>query len=96
MELIIEIIFELYLELYLELMLFIVPGEGKTSKKHRNLAILIALTVLFVTLALLVWGCILVSDHNNYFGFIPILVAIAISAAQIVAGFILHNKNTKC
>ena len=87
-----ELIFEFFFELYLELMLFIVPDEGKTSKKHRNIAILLALTVLFLTLALFIWGCVLVCDYGNYFGFIPIIIATAISVTQIVLGFIFHNK----
>lgn len=87
-----EMIFEFFFELYLELMLQIVPDEEKTSVKHRTMAVLIALMVLFVTLALFVWGCILVSDHNNYYGCIPIVISVVISLTQIVAGFILHNK----
>ena len=87
-----ELIFEIFFELYLELMLYIVPDMGTTSKKHRRTAALIAITVLLVTLALLVWGCVLVCDHSNYFGFIPIIIAAAISVTQIVLGFIFHNK----
>ncbi len=90
-----EIIFEIIFELYLELMMYIVPDEGKTSKKHRKKAALIATAVLLGVLALFIWGCILVCDYNNYFGFIPIMIAIAISIAQIIAGFILHDKKSK-
>lgn len=88
-----ELIFEFFFELYLELMLYIVPDMGVTSKKHRRTAALIALTVLFITLALFVWGCILVCDDSNYFGFIPIVIAIVISVIQIVLGFVFHNRN---
>jgi hypothetical protein len=87
-----ELIFEFFFELYLELMLYIVPDMGVTSKKHRRTAALIAVTVLLVTLAMFIWGCVLVCDYGNYFGFIPIIIATAISVTQIVLGFIFHNK----
>lgn len=90
-----EFLFEFIFELYLELMMFIVPEEKTTSKKYRTFVILVAMAVLLGVFALFIWGCVLISDYNNYFGFIPIMIAIVISMIQIIAGFILHDKKSK-
>ena len=76
-------------------MMYIVPEEKASSKKYRIIAILIATAVLLGTLSLFIWGCVLLSDYNNTLGVIPIVIAVIISIAQIVAGFILHDKKTK-
>ncbi len=91
MELLLEIVFEIYAEL----MMYIVPEEKASSKKYRTITILVATVVLFGVLALFIWGCVLISDYNNELGIIPIVIAIAISIIQIVAGFILHDKKSK-
>lgn len=44
-------------------------------------------------IALAVWGIVLISDHNNLWGIVPIAVAIVISLAQIIAGIVLFKKN---
>jgi len=85
-----ELIFEIIFEVYLELMMYIVPEQKASSKKYRNLAYLFALIVLFGVFALFVWGCVLITDHNNKLGMIPISIAVVISVIQIIAGFILH------
>lgn len=85
-----ELIFEIIFEVYLELMMYIVPEQKASSKKYRNLAYLFVLIVLFGVFALFVWGCVLITDHNNELGMIPISIAVVISVIQIIAGFILH------
>ncbi len=90
-----EFIFEIVFEIYVELMMYIVPEEKASSKKYRKVAILIATVVLLGTLALFVWGCVLLSDYNNKLGAIPIVISIIISVVQIIAGFILHDKKSK-
>lgn len=90
-----ELVFEIIFELYVELMMYIVPEEKATSKKYRAIITLIATVVLLGVIALLIWGCVLISDYNNKLGIIPIVVAIMISIAQIIAGFVLHNKKSK-
>ena len=88
-----EFLFEFIFELYLELMMFVVPEEKTTSKKYRTFVILVALAVLLGVFALFIWGCVLL-EHNNYLGFIPILIALLISVAQIIAGLKIQNKKT--
>ena len=90
-----ELIFEIFFEVYVELMLYIVPEEKVTSKKYRILTVFFALFVLLGVFALFIWGCVLISDYNNKLGIIPIVIAIVISIIQIIAGFILHDKNSK-
>ena len=89
-----EFLFEFIFELYLELMMFVVPEEKATSKKYRTFVILVAMAVLLGVIALFIWGCVLL-ERNNYLGFIPILIAIVISIAQIVAGFVLYKKRNR-
>ena len=89
-----ELLMEFIFELYFELMMYVVPEEKATSKKYRTLVVLIAITVLLGVLALFILGCVLL-EHDHYLGFIPILIAILISVAQIIAGFKIQNKKTK-
>jgi hypothetical protein len=51
----------------------------------------VALIVLIGCLALFGWG-ILVVDSGNKMGWLAVLAAIVVSAAQIVAGFVLYMK----
>ena len=76
-------------------MLYIVPEEKVTSKEYRILTVFFALFVLLGVFALFIWGCVLISVYNNKLGIIPIVIAIVISIIQIIAGFILHDKNSK-
>ena len=91
MELVLEILFEVYLEL----MMLIVPEEEAASKKYRYISMAIAGAVLVGVLALLIWGCVLIADHDNMLGVIPIGIASVISIVQITAGVILYTKNSK-
>lgn len=87
-----EIIFEILFEMFLELMMFIVPEENRGSKKHRAIAITVSFTVLFSVFALVIWGCILISDYNNKLGAIPITVAVVISILWITLGIVMYVK----
>ena len=87
-----EIVFEILFEMFLELMMFIVPEENRGSKKHRAVAFTVSLTVLVAVLALIIWGCILISDYNNKLGAIPITVAVVISILWIVLGIVMNAK----
>lgn len=87
MELVLDILFEVYLEL----MMHIVPEEKAASKKYRILTMLIALMVLAGVLALFGWGIVLLVEHDNKLGILPIAVAAVLSIAQIIAGFILNR-----
>lgn len=86
-----DFLMELLFEVYLDLMMLIVP-EKNISKKHKNIAKVIAILVLFGVLALAFWGIVLIVDYNNLLGIIPLAVAIIISLAQIILSIILYNK----
>ena len=90
-----ELLFEILFEVYIELMLFIVPEEKAASKKYRVLAIVFAVFALLGIFALLIWGCVLISDYHNMLGLIPIILAIVLSLIQIVAGLVLHVRRSK-
>lgn len=90
-----EFLYEILFEVYLELMFLIVPEEKATSKAYRYAAIAIATIVLFGVLALFVWGGVLLVDHSDRRGWIPVIVAAGISVVQIIAGIILFDKKTK-
>lgn len=89
-----EFIFEFLFEAYLELMMYIVPEEKATSKRYRFLYLIIAFIILIGVLALFIWGIVLL-ERNNLKGLIPICLAIVLSIAQIVLGFIFHDRKTK-
>ena len=86
-----DFLMELLFEVYLDLMMLIVP-EKNISKKHKNIAKVIAILVLFGVIALAFWGIVLIVDNSNLLGIIPLAVAIIISLAQIVLSIILYNK----
>lgn len=90
MELLLDIIFEIYLEL----MMLVVPEKKAASKKHRAIAVLVAILVLICVFTLFIWGCVLLDCDNNL-GMIPIILAVAASLAQIVAGIVLYFKKSK-
>ena len=86
-----DFLMELLFEVYLDLMMLIIP-EKNISKKHKNIAKLIAIGVLLIVLALAVWGIVLIFDYGNLLGIIPLSFAIIISLAQITLSIILYNK----
>ncbi len=87
-----DFLIEFILEIYMELMMLIVP-EKNVTKKHKFIAKLLAIFVLFITLALVVWGCVLIIDYNNLLGIIPLAIALLISLLQIIFGIILYKRN---
>ena len=86
-----DIIVEILLEVYMELMMLIVPE--KSEKKRKTIATILALIVLALVFALVIWGCILVFDYGNLYGIIPLSFAIIISIVQISFGIVRFNKN---
>lgn len=62
-------------------------------KKYKVIATLIAIAVLLGVIALALWGAILILKYKNPLGIIPIAVAAVISLSQILAGFVLYDKN---
>lgn len=90
-----DIVIEIFIELYMEFMFLIVPDKEMVTKKHRVIAVIIALLVLSITLALIIFGLTLIIDKNNFLGIIPLAFAIIISVVQIVLGIILYKKNHK-
>ncbi len=90
-----ELLYEILFEVYLELMFIVVPEEEAASKRYRYIAICVATVVLAGVLALFVWGGVLIVEQHDGRGWIPIVIASAISVAQIVAGFVLYDRKAK-
>lgn len=87
-----DILVEIILEVYMELMMLIVP-EKNISKKHIVIAKVLAIAMIALVFGLVIWGCVLLIEKDSLLGVIPIAVAVAISAAQIVFGIVLYKKN---
>ena len=87
-----DIVIEILLEIYMELMLPVIP-EKNATKKHIWIAKIMAILVVFGIFALVIWGGVLIVDHNNLWGILPIAIAIVISLAQIIAGIVLYKKH---
>ena len=86
-----DIVIEFFLEVYMELMMLIVPETS--DKKRKIIASILAIIVLAITFALVIWGLTLIIDYSNLLGIIPLAFAIIISIVQITFGIILYNKN---
>ena len=87
-----DLIVEILLEIYMELMFLVVP-EKNASKKHIWIAKITAILMVLGIFALVIWGGVLIVDHNNLWGILPIAVAVVISLAQIIAGIVLFKKH---
>lgn len=87
-----DIVIEILIELYMELMLLVVP-EKNTTKKHIWIAKIVAVFVVLVVFAMVIWGGVLIADYNNLWGILPIAIAAVISLAQIIAGILLYKKH---
>lgn len=87
-----ELVIEILLEIYMELMFLVIP-EKNAGKKHIWIAKITAVSVVLGIFALVIWGGVLIVDHNNLWGVFPIAVAVVISLAQIIAGIILYKKH---
>lgn len=87
-----EIILDVFLEIYTELMMFIIPEKKTSSKWFRALVIVVAALAIFGIILLFAWGLSLIQEKNDMRGIIPIVAAVILSIAQIVAGFIIQKK----
>lgn len=87
-----EFVFEFLFEIYAELMMLVVPEKKTTTKAYRLLVTLIAFLVLIGVLALAIWGLVLIVDKDNWWGIVPLVIAVLLSLAQIIAGFVLHSR----
>ena len=87
-----DFLIEFVLEIYMEMMMLIIP-EKNVTKKHKLIAKLLAIFVLLITLALVVWGCVLIIDYKNLLGIIPLAIALFISLLQIIFGIILYKRH---
>ena len=88
-----DILIEILLEVYMELMFLIVP-EDKRRKKHRIIAMVVAIVMTFGLMALAFWGVCLIAEQKKL-GLIPLIIAIVLSLAQIVSGILLYNYRQK-
>lgn len=86
-----EILVEILLEVYMELMLLFVP-EKNVTKKHRTVALILAIAELAVLFLLVIWGVSLILDQGSMLGIIPLAIVLAISVAQIVFGVVHYKK----
>lgn len=89
-----DLLIEILLDVYMELMLLVIPEE-RVSRKHKIIAKVIAISILFGVLALIVWGIVLIVDNGNLLGVIPITVAAVISVVQIVFGIVFFIRNNR-
>ena len=87
-----DLLVEILLEVYGELMFLIVPEKNR-SKKYIWLSKIIAVVVFLAVIALAIWGIVLISEYNNFWGIAPIALAIVVSLAQIIAGVVWFKKN---
>lgn len=87
-----DIVVEILLEIYMELMFLVIP-EKNASKKHIQMAKIVAILVIFGIFALVIWGSVLIADYNNLWGIVPIAIAVILSLAQIITGIILFKKH---
>ena len=86
-----DILIEIFLEIYMELMMLVVP-EKNITKKHKTIAMLLAIVVLVGVFALAIWGIALIVDKQNFLGLLPLGFAVAISVMQIVLGIVFYKK----
>ena len=86
-----DLMVEILLEIYMELMLLVIP-EKNVSKKHIRIAKILAILAVLGMLALVIWGAVLIADHQNMWGILPIAIAVMLSLAQVVAGIVLYKK----
>lgn len=89
-----DLLIEILLDVYMELMLLVIPEE-KVSRRHKIIAKVIAISILCGVLALIVWGVVLIVDHGNLLGVVPITVAAVISVVQIALGIVFFTRNNR-
>ena len=89
-----DVLIEIFLEIYMELMLLVIP-EGKGDRKRKGIAMLLAFLSLFGIMALAVWGIVWIVDSKNPWGWIPVILAVLLSAVQIALGIRLYIRKYK-
>lgn len=89
-----DILIEIFLEIYMELMLLVIP-ESKNSRKRKGIAMLLAIFSLLGIMALAIWGIVWIVDSKNPWGWIPLILAILLSVAQIALGIRLYIRKHK-
>lgn len=89
-----ELLVEILIEIYMELMFLIVP-QDKRRKKHYFAAAIIAIVLTLGIMAIGVWGIVWIVDQGNAWGWLPLSIAILLSAAQITFGILLYNRRNK-
>ncbi len=89
-----DILIEILMDIYMECMFLIIP-ENKRSKKHYLLVKIIAIVCTLGILALALWGAVWVIDDKNFWGWLPLGLAIVLSAVQITVGVVLFVKRNK-
>ena len=86
-----DILVEVFLEVYMELMFLIIP-EDKRGRKVRGLAALLAILSLFGIMAMAFLGIVLITEKANPWGWLPLLLAVGLSIAQITFGILLYKR----
>ena len=89
-----DLLIEILIEVYMELMLLIIP-EDKRGRKQRGLAAFIAILALAGIMALAIWGIVWIVDKANPWGWLPLMIALALSMVQIAFGIRLHIRKNK-
>lgn len=87
-----DLVVEIVLEIYMELMMLVVPEKEEAKGRYRLIASILAIAVIAVVFALVIWGLVLILDHGNRMGVLPLIAAFLISAAQIAFGIYLFIK----
>ena len=78
----------------MELMLLVIP-ESKNGRKRKGIAMLLAIFSLLGIMALAIWGIVWIVDSKNPWGWIPLILAILLSVAQIALGIRLYIRKHK-
>lgn len=89
-----DLLIEIFLEVYMELMLLVIP-EDKWGRKRRGIATVLAILALLGIMALAVWGIVWIVERKSPWGWLPLVIAIALSVVQITLGIRLYVRKNK-
>ncbi|MBR2623149.1 MAG: hypothetical protein IKD15_02870 [Clostridia bacterium] len=89
-----DILIEILLEVYMDLMLLIIP-EDKWGRKYRGVATVIAILSLLGIMAMAIWGIVWIVEKSIPWGWLPLTLAVLLSAVQIGMGIVLYNRKHK-
>ncbi len=89
-----DILIEILLDIYMECMFLIIPEE-KCTKRQLLIMKVIAIVCTLGILALGVWGAVWVFDGKNAWGWLPLSLAILLSAIQIIFGIVLFIRRNR-